>query len=149
MTLEIINNFLPFNDSILTAGQPTEEQLEAAARAGVEVVINLALTTSDHALPDEGSIVQSLGMDYVHIPVIWEKPARSDLERFMDEMDTRNGQRILVHCALNYRVSCFVALWQYSRGDWDAEACYDWMHQIWDPDEYPAWQAFIAESLSL
>jgi uncharacterized protein (TIGR01244 family) len=147
MALEDIRNYLVLNDAVMTGGQPTEDQLAAAAQAGVQAVINLALPTSDNALPDEAATVRSLGMEYIHIPVVWEQPQRSDLEQFMNEMDARQGQRLLVHCALNYRVSCFVALWGFLRHGWNVEQAYDFMHQVWDLDEYPVWSEFIMKCL--
>ncbi len=147
MALEEIRNFLALSDTILTGGQPTKEQLAAAAQAGVQAVINLALPTSDNALPDEAATVRSLGMEYIHIPVMWDQPQRSNLERFMNEMEARQEQKLLVHCALNYRVSCFVALWRFLRHGWDAVQVYDFMHQVWDPQEYPVWKAFTEEYL--
>jgi protein tyrosine phosphatase (PTP) superfamily phosphohydrolase (DUF442 family) len=147
MGLEDIRNFIRFSDTLLTGGQPTEEQLAEAAEAGVQAVINLALSTSDNALPDEAAAVRSLGMEYIHIPVVWDQPQRPDLERFMDEMDSMQGQKLLVHCVMNYRVSCFVALWRYLRHGWDAGQVYDFMYQVWDPDENPAWSRFIVDCM--
>ncbi len=147
MALEDICNFIALSYTVLTGGQPTEAQLAAAAGAGVQAVINLALTNSDNALPDEAATVRSLGMEYIHIPVVWDQPQRSDLERFMDEMESRQGRKLLVHCAMNYRASCFVALWRFLRHDWGTAQAYDFMHRVWDPQEYPAWKAFIEECL--
>jgi protein tyrosine phosphatase (PTP) superfamily phosphohydrolase (DUF442 family) len=75
---ETIYNFLKVNDQIITAGQPTEDQLRSAAAEGIEVVINLATFHPGHSLPDEAGLVHSLGMDYHHIPVEWEQPLASD-----------------------------------------------------------------------
>ena len=140
-------HFMQLSDMLLTAGQPTRDQLVAAARAGVQAVINLALSTSEGALPDEVGLVHSLGMEYIHIPVLWEHPGRSDLECFMDVMDARQGQKLLVHCVANYRVSCFVALWRVLRHGWEAGLAFTFMRRIWDPDGYPAWKAFMADCL--
>lgn len=80
--LTTIHNFRAISETLATAGQPTAEQLAAIASAGYGVVINLALPTSDRALPNEEAIVTGLGMDYVAIPVVWEEPTLADLAQF-------------------------------------------------------------------
>ena len=74
MSLGQIYNFRALSANLLTSGQPTASQMAEIARIGVQTVINLALPTSDNALPDEESLVRSLGMEYIHIPVEWEQP---------------------------------------------------------------------------
>jgi protein tyrosine phosphatase (PTP) superfamily phosphohydrolase (DUF442 family) len=145
--LNDIINFVPLTDSLLTSGQPTEAQFRDAAKAGVHTVINLAVSSSDNALADEPVLVRSLGMEHIHIPVRWEAPTSSDLQRFMDEMDARQGEKILIHCVLNYRVSCFVALWRTLRQGWERDEAFAPLYEIWDPSEYPIWEQFIARNL--
>ena len=72
--IEDIYKFLKISDSIATAGQPTVDQFLAISDSGYQVVVNLALPKSLNALPDEQAVVEAHGMDYVHIPVIWETP---------------------------------------------------------------------------
>lgn len=143
-----IYNFLQYDDHLLTSGQPTEAQLAEIAAAGVQTVINLALPTSDNALPNERVTVEALGMEYVHIPVIWEAPTRTDLDAFMDALDARRGQKLYVHCAANYRVSCFVALYRILRLGWTPEEAFAFTRRIWNPDEDPVWKAFIEAVLA-
>ncbi len=142
-----IYHYLPLTDHLLTSGQPTRGQFEAVAKSGVETVINLALETSDNALPDEAEVVRNLGMEYVHIPVIWEKPLRADLERFMQVMDAQKGRKLLVHCAANMRVSAFVALYRVLRQGWTWDKAMEDVRRIWDPDENPVWKEFVRAAL--
>ncbi len=145
MGLFDIVNFTPLADDLLTSGQPTETQFADVARDGVWLVINLALSTSTSALKDEAGTVRAFGMKYVHIPVDWEHPTRENLEKFMDTMDAHAGQKIFVHCAMNYRASAFVALWRIRRLGWMPEKAFSAMRRVWNPDEYPVWQAFIEQ----
>jgi protein tyrosine phosphatase (PTP) superfamily phosphohydrolase (DUF442 family) len=57
-----------------TAGQPTAAQFDAVKDAGYEVVINLALGTTPRDLPNEPGIVAAHGIEYVHIPVVFDAP---------------------------------------------------------------------------
>ena len=110
--LEDILNYLPLTPLLATAGQPTETQVQAVQQAGYEVVINLATPTSTNALPDEAGLVAALGMTYVPIPVLWDKPTLDDLQAFFGTLDTYAGRKVFVHCVLNWRVSTFMYLYR-------------------------------------
>ena len=146
--LEEIYHFAKLDERLYTGGMPTAQQLEDASKAGVRVVINLAMPDSERALRDEQSIVQSLGMQYIGIPVVWERPTRRDLDEFMDAMDAHSNDTLLVHCQANYRVSGFVALYRILRLGWDQEEAFKPLRRIWNPADYPVWENFIEQNLS-
>jgi len=58
--LDQIRDYLQVTDLLGTAAQPTAAQFSTIHEAGFKAVINLALATSDNALPDEGAIVTPL-----------------------------------------------------------------------------------------
>jgi len=148
MSLDEIINFAQLSATLWTSGQPNESEFQALAVDGVQVVINLALPTSDNALPNEPEIVRSLGMEHIHIPVVWEDPTPANLVEFMDKMDALGEKKkVLVHCALNYRASCFVALWRVLRLNWAQAKAFESVYKIWNPAEYPIWENFIAKNL--
>ncbi len=146
--LEDIYHFLKLNDRLFTGGMPTAEQLADASRAGVQVVINLAMPDSERALRDEASIVKSLDMQYIPIPVVWDHPLRRDLDEFMEAMDAHSGEVVLVHCQANYRVTGFVTLYRILRLGWDPTEAFKDMRRIWTPEDYPVWRKFIQDNLS-
>jgi protein tyrosine phosphatase (PTP) superfamily phosphohydrolase (DUF442 family) len=143
--LQGIYNYRRLTDMIATAGQPSEEELAAVAHAGFEVVVNLALHDAEYSLPDECRTVESLGMRYVHIPVVWERPLRVDLERFFEIMDDLAGKHVFVHCAANKRVSVFMALYRQLRQRWAPDAVMPDVHAIWEPDD--VWRRFFEEMI--
>ncbi len=147
MTVEEIYNFRPLTESLLTGGMPTAGQLADVAEAGVQVVINLAIPDSDRALEGEQSLVESLGMKYVGIPVQWDAPTRRDLDEFMDAMDAHAGQKLFVHCQANYRATGFVMLYRVLRLGWRPENAFKDLLAIWDPEDYPVWKQFIDDNL--
>lgn len=106
--MEDILNFYQSTDRIATAGQPSAGQFREIAEAGYKAVINIAMHDSDGAIPEEGNIVASLGMDYVHIPVPFDAPSAEHLKRFFGAMKVLEGDKVFVHCALNMRVSAFM-----------------------------------------
>ena len=141
MSLEQIYNFIQISEALATSGQPTEAQMGEIAAAGYKVVVNLALPTSDNALKDEAATVRALGMDYRNIPVVWEAPKLSDFEQFVPLMDSLAGQKVFLHCAANYRVSMFTALYAEKRWGWTRAQADAHIRRIWEPDEI--WAKFI------
>lgn len=115
MTLTGILNFLPIDERLATAGQPTQEQFARIGSAGYALVINLAPADSANAIPDEESVVIRNGMQYEHIPVDWQAPQLDDLRRFFEIMDRNRSRKVFVHCAMNLRVSSFVYLYRVLR----------------------------------
>ncbi len=138
-----IRNFVQFSDFLFSGGAPTAEQIKDAPNHGVQVVINLAPHDSESALLNEEELVKSLGMKYVYIPVSWSAPGRETLDKFMSAMDENRGKIVFVHCEANYRASCFIALYRILRMGWREENALAAMRQIWNENNYPAWQAFI------
>jgi uncharacterized protein (TIGR01244 family) len=142
-----IYHFLQLNENLYSSGMPTAEQMKEAAEAGVQVVINLALTTSQGALENEDQLAESLGMKYIHIPVEWNNPTRQNLQDFFTAMQEHEEIKMLVHCQANYRVTAFVALYRILREGWNKDEAFAVMNRMWNPEDFPVWQKFIDENL--
>src|SRR5688572_12966176 len=142
-----IIGYLRVDERLATSGQPTIEELEAVAREGTEVVINLALHDDPrYSLPDEAGSVAGLGMTYVHIPVKFDAPTAADLHAFFAAMESHRGKRMLVHCAANKRVTAFLGLYRVLRENMDAERAFAPMREVWEPNA--AWAPFIEAMLA-
>lgn len=142
--LEDIFNYLQISDLIATSGQPTESQIAAIKEAGYQVLINLApLQKFETTLPNEAAFVESLGMEYVHIPVIWNKPTLEDFDRFAQVMQANSDLPVFVHCAGNFRVSAFMYLYRRIYQNIDEEEAQKDLHKLWVPDD--TWQRLIKE----
>lgn len=138
-------NFRRINDRITTSGLLSAEQLAGLRRAGYDAVINLLPDGYEHAVADEASIVRDQGVEYVYIPVDFAAPTHADFVRFVRAMDERDGRKVHVHCAANYRVSAFYSLYAMQRG-WCTEAEADAIvRDVWDPVEHPVWDAFLTD----
>lgn len=146
MALSEIYNYLQHDDWLASAGQPTAEQLAEVAMAGFQAVINLGMTDSDYALPDEAGLVTSLGMDYIHIPVVWSAPNQENLQAFYRALEQLAGKKVFVHCAANFRATAFIALYRIQKLGWPPSRAWEMMRQIWEPDE--VWSNFITRVLS-
>jgi protein tyrosine phosphatase (PTP) superfamily phosphohydrolase (DUF442 family) len=144
--LEDIFNFLELSPSITTAGQPTESQLLSIKAAGYQSVINLAPGTHENALANEREIVESLGMEYIHIPVKFDRPTIADFDRFCEVMRSSEDRSVFIHCAANLRVSSFMYLYRrIYTGVSDRVAQLE-MAKIWIPN--PVWQEFIERTIA-
>jgi protein tyrosine phosphatase (PTP) superfamily phosphohydrolase (DUF442 family) len=143
--LEKIYNFQWMSEKVATSGQPKRTELDTIAQAGFRVIINLGLHNGDYAISDEKEHVKSLGMDYIHIPVAWEKPTREDLDRFLNVMNAYSGQRCFVHCAANKRVSVFMALHRIINLGWPRSEAELAIREIWTPNEI--WLQFYTSEL--
>jgi protein tyrosine phosphatase (PTP) superfamily phosphohydrolase (DUF442 family) len=142
MSIEEITNYIRISERIASSGQPGEHQFNDIANTGFRVVINLAMPNSDHAIPEEGSMVTSRGMNYIHIPVPFDAPNAGHLRQFLRIMSAFSDEMVWVHCVVNYRGSAF--LYQYQRvvlGS-SAEQARKLMLPSWQPNEI--WQRFMA-----
>ncbi|MEE9328007.1 MAG: protein tyrosine phosphatase family protein [Cocleimonas sp.] len=140
MPINTILNTIIINDNIGTSGQPTPTQFLDIADADYRTVINLAMPDSDNALPEEGSFVTELGMNYFHIPVPFDAPTAEHLLLFFKLMKTVKNEKVWVHCALNMRVSAFMQHYQKSILKLDEADCIPILKN-WKPDKI--WQDFL------
>lgn len=138
-----IVNLLEIDDRITTSGQPMDSDFEEIAAQGFKTVINLALPTSDNAIREEGAIVTGLGMNYIHIPVVWEAPRVEQFQLFSALLETLPDDKVWIHCAMNMRVSCFIYLHSRRTAAMPEHEAKALMNQVWEPDE--TWTRFMEE----
>jgi protein tyrosine phosphatase (PTP) superfamily phosphohydrolase (DUF442 family) len=143
--VEGILNYREISERIGTAGQPTEGQFADIKAAGYDVVINLAMQDSTNAVSREAEIVAAQGMEYLHIPVVWEEPSLLDLQRFLAAMARYQRHRIFVHCAMNWRVSAFMFLYQVIEQQTGQEMARQALDDVWQPNAI--WESFLAQAL--
>ena len=142
---ESIPGYRRLDQRLATGGCITDRHIAVLAAAGFEVVINLLPDEAEGAWPGEGEIVRSLGMRYIAIPIVWERPSLTDLRLFSACMAAHAGRKIFVHCAKNYRVSMFVALDRVLRLGWQTERALRDAARVWKPDG--VWRDFIVRAL--
>ena len=142
-----IYNYLYYHEKLSSSGMPTAEQMKSVAEAGVELVINLAPHDVPDAIQDEPALVESLGMQYINIPVNWNTPTRDGLNVFIHTMDANKDKKIHVHCEANFRASAFILMYRILRLGWKSDDAFNVMHSIWDEDAYPVWKMFIDDAL--
>lgn len=109
---------------VYISGQPDQYAFQGVAKAGVEVIVNLR--PASELDWDEKSLVESLGMRYVNIPVAGANGITSEnaasLSALLNELE---GKSVLVHCASGNRVGALSALAEYQRNGGDVDAAID------------------------
>ena len=145
-TLNDIYNHRQVSPDLATSGQPDEEELAAIAQAGYQVIVNIALHDDPrYSLSDEAASVKALGLEYIHIPVLFHAPTAHDLEQFFDVMDRVSERKVWVHCAANKRVSTFLGLYWHLRQGRPRAQAFALMASVWEPNE--VWSAFVEERI--
>jgi len=107
--LAIRNARIPM-DGLLSGGQPSETQVEAAALGGFRTVINLR-TEQEKGYEWEAETVEGLGMRYISIPIDGKNFTRETVERFDAALGESLAQGpVLLHCASGNRIGAILAL---------------------------------------
>jgi len=143
--LSELTNYRAWSPMLSSSGQPSAEQLEAVRDAGFERVVFLALTDSHGSIEGEDTIVKGLGMEFVHIPVIWETPGADDFALFAALMSGAPEKKTLVHCQVNFRASTFSFLYRVLHMDVPVGDAKDDLNTVWVPNE--TWKQLIFDVL--
>ncbi len=140
-------NFREVHEQLSTAGVVSEQQLADLKAEGYQAVINLLPTDSPYAIDGEADIVTDQGIDYTNIEVDFAAPTASDFDQFVTAMQANGERKLLLHCAANYRVTAFYAIYAVKHLGWSRQQAYDFIGGTWDLTEKPVWEAFVAEML--
>ncbi|MEA5666151.1 sulfur transferase domain-containing protein [Stenotrophomonas sp. MH1] len=94
---------------LLTAGQPSAQQLRDAARSGVTTVIDLRRPEEDRGY-DEGAQAEQLGLRYVRLPIAGAADLTTANARTLQRLLTQDDGTTLLHCASGNRAGALLAL---------------------------------------
>jgi uncharacterized protein (TIGR01244 family) len=108
--LPIPNARIPY-PGVLSGGQPTREQVEAAARAGYRTVITLR-AEGESGAEWEREAVEGLGMKFVRIPITGDADLTREKVTQLDAAleEAREGGMAILHCGSGNRVGALLAL---------------------------------------
>ncbi len=147
MSVNQAYNFRSINPQLSTAGVMSPEQLAELRAEGYQAVINLLPHDSPYAIAGETGIVTGQGLDYTYIPVDFAAPTAEDFAQFEAAMQANGERKMMVHCAANYRVSAFYALYAVRQLGWSEAQAHEFIAATWDLAEHPVWEAFVADML--
>lgn len=95
--------------NLITAGQPSAQQLRDAAAAGVSTVIDLRQPDEDRGF-DEAALAEQLGLRYVRLPIAGASGITEDNARTLQRLLKQDQGRTLLHCASSNRAGALLAL---------------------------------------
>ena len=88
---------------LVTAGQPGPSHFRALKDAGVSLVIDLRHPSEPRGF-DETTLLQSLGIEYVVVPVHDGNLTDETLEQVTAAVRTGQGRETVIHCASGNRI---------------------------------------------
>jgi len=119
--IQPIRNFLQVTPEFCTGGQPRVEHFAMLKSKGVKAVLNLR-QPSEHRAEEEKTLVESSGMKYFNIPVVYASPADAQVDEFLKLTDDPANRPMFVHCTAAIRVGGFWLIRRVMRDGmtWDA-----------------------------
>jgi protein tyrosine phosphatase (PTP) superfamily phosphohydrolase (DUF442 family) len=119
--IQPIRNFLQVTPEFCTGGQPRVEHYTMLKSRGVKAVLNLR-QPSEHRADEEKALVESSGMKYFNIPVVYASPADAQVDEFLKITDDPVNRPMFVHCTAAIRVGGFWLIRRVMRDGmtWDA-----------------------------
>ena len=129
-----IKNFGQMDDRFYRGAQPKEKDYKDLAVLGIRTIIDLREDPEAYERP----LVESLGMKYVHIPMIAKKyPTPEATRLFLTTVNDPSTGKFFVHCAGGrHRTGAMGAVYRYELYNWDFEQVYKEMKQY---DFYTRW----------
>ncbi len=94
---------------LITAGQPSAQQLRDAAAAGVSTVIDLRQPDEERGY-DEAALAEQLGLRYVRLPIAGAGGITEDNARTLQRLLRQDPGSTLLHCASGNRAGALLAL---------------------------------------
>lgn len=140
-TVQFINikNFGQMDGRFYRGAQPREKDYKDLATLGIMTVIDLR----DDPQQSERMLVESVGMKYVHIPMVSKKyPTPEVTEMFLKTVNDPSTGKFFVHCAGGrHRTGAMGAVYRFQFYGWNFDQVYKEMKQY---DFYTSWghQAF-------
>jgi len=139
VSLASLTNYQTNNHFMVSSGLPSAAHFALLKAQGVGVVIDLI--PNDRS--QEQQLVNSLSLDYLNIPVDWEKPTLANFLDYTNLMAAveRKNEKVLTHCKLNWRGAVFTYLYRITQlGEPETVPKQDLL-AIWQPN--PTWFAFM------
>ena len=129
-----IKNFGQMDERFYRGAQPKEEDYKDLAALGIKTVIDLTADPKTY----EQSMVESLGMKYINIPLADKKyPTEEATRMFLKVASDPATGKFFVHCAGGrHRTGAMGAVYRYQFYDWNFDQVYAEMKKY---DFYTSW----------
>lgn len=138
-------NVVPIDPTLVTSGQPSRSALASLGQQGFQAVIYLAPSSVTDAVADEPEILRQQGIEFVHIPIPFDRPQERHVRAVSDALQRLKGRKVLVHCQVNLRASSMVFLYRTLTAGQDASKAYESVSAVWSPQG--PWRSLIRDQL--
>jgi protein tyrosine/serine phosphatase len=129
-----IKNFGQMDDRFYRGGQPKEKDYKDLAQLGIKTIIDLRDDPEEYSK----TMVESLGMTYVNIPMIAKKyPTLEATDTFLKTVSDPATGKFFVHCAGGrHRTGAMGAVYRFQFYNWNFDQVYKEMKKF---DFYTSW----------
>src|SRR5687767_8576177 len=129
-----IKNFGQMDERFYRGARPKQEDFKDLAALGIKTVIDL----TEDPKEDERSTIESLGMKYVHIPMIAKKyPTEEATSMFLKVANDPATGKFFLHCAGGrHRTGAMGAVYRFQNYNWNFDQVYAEMKKY---DFYTSW----------
>jgi tyrosine-protein phosphatase SIW14 len=119
-----IKNMHPVNDHIYRGAQPTPEGFKALAKMGIKTVVDLR--DNRVLAADEKRLVESLGMQYILVPMRMRAPTDDDIAKVLTVLNSNATGPIFIHCLGGKdRTGTAIACYRIAHDGWDNRKAFD------------------------
>lgn len=117
--VDLVPNGKEPSENLITGGQPDPDQLADLAEGGLSTVINLR--TEGESGNTESDLIESLGMNYVSIPIGGAEDLTEANARLLAEALEQAESPVLLHCGSGNRVGALLAMKAFYVDEMSAE----------------------------
>lgn len=139
----------PINDQLAVAdNQPDATELQQAAQAGFQSVMNLRSQNESGFLADEEQQAEAAGLTYAHTPVKPDAITRETVDQLMQQIDEL-PKPALIHCKSGVRSGLIALLYTAIRQQMGVAQAMDLEKQKgFDFDEHPQMKQIFAQQVA-
>jgi uncharacterized protein (TIGR01244 family) len=146
-TKTMVDNTRKVNETFSIAGQVTPEQLQQAAAAGFQSVLNLRSPAEPGVLLDEQQQAETTGLQYANVPISNSEISEENVNAALTAID-QLPKPILVHCGAGARAGAIALIAAAKAEGLSLDQLLEKVQAIGIPPEQPHLQQFIAEHYS-
>lgn len=139
-------NVVAISPRLVTSGQPNAESLASLRDEGFTAVIYLVPPGAHDAVPREAELLRRQGIEYVQVPIQWERPTDADYDAFAAAMSRLADGKVLVHCQINLRASTMAFLYRAIALREAPDKAYESVASVWSPNA--VWKRYTTAQLA-
>ena len=119
-----ILKFEQVNEHLYRGGQPAGDSFQALAKLGVKTVIDLR--EAEHQYDAERRKVESLGMQFVSVPMTMHAPTDDQVSKVLGLIENKSMWPVFIHCQGGRdRTSTVIACYRIAHDGWSNRKAFE------------------------